>query len=173
MSNLSVQEIERNAEQAGENSHQDRELANRYQHIPGWGVDADPKNNPTYPMKKYTGDDHRRLDYERAPQQPVEMEILQSIERPNITRVFGTSTPPLGLSGAIRRFAYKYSEATATRWMTLILADRVNVIEGIIDDLRQGHITNIFAEKGWKADWQHNVCEKPKRNRNDNQHADH
>jgi len=163
MSNLSVEQIERNAEQAGENSHQDRDMANRFQHIPGWGVDADPKNNPTYPMKKYTGDDHRRLDYERAPQQPLEMEILQSIERPNVTRVFGTSTPPMGLSGAIRRLAYKYSEATATRWMTLILADRVNVLEGWVSDLGRGHVPNLWLEKGWRSEWKTNRPEVVKK----------
>ena len=37
-----------------------------------------------------------------------------------------------------------------------MLADRVNVVEGIIDDLKRGHIPNIFAEKGWKAEWKHN-----------------
>jgi hypothetical protein len=24
-------------------------------HINGWAIDADPENEPTYPMKKYTG----------------------------------------------------------------------------------------------------------------------
>jgi hypothetical protein len=30
------------------------------------------------------------------------------------------------------------------------------VVEGVIDDLRHGHVPNIFAEKGWKAEWKHN-----------------
>jgi hypothetical protein len=125
-------------------------------YIPGWGMDADPENDPTYPMKHWTGADHERLNYERAPQQPVNMEVFHSIERPGITRVFGTSTPPSGLSGAIRRYAYKYSEATATHWMTLILADRVDVVQGIINDLKNGIIPNIWAEKGWKSEWKYN-----------------
>jgi hypothetical protein len=37
-----------------------------------------------------------------------------------------------------------------------MLADRVNVVEGIAGDLRHGHIPNIFAELGWKAEWKHN-----------------
>jgi hypothetical protein len=34
-----------------------------YKNIPGWGIDADPENEPTYPMKTYTGDDHKRSNY--------------------------------------------------------------------------------------------------------------
>lgn len=128
----------------------------RYRHIKGWGIDADPKNEPTYPMKKYTGDDHKRLNWQRPPLQPVIVEILHSIERPNLTAVFGTSTPPSGLSGAIRRYAFKYSEGSWNHWLPLLLADRVNVVEGVIDDLKHGHVPNIFAEKGWKAAWKYN-----------------
>lgn len=124
--------------------------------IKGWGVDADPENEPTYPMKKYTGDDHKRLKYERPPQQQGTVEILHSNERPGLTAVFGTATPPSGLSGRIRRFAFRYSEGSWGHWLPLILADRVNVIEGIIDDLKRGYIPNIFAERGWKAEWKYN-----------------
>lgn len=140
---------------------QDRVIANRNiaelsKNIPGWGMDADPENDPTYPMKHYNGADHERFDYERAPQQAVDIEVFHSIERPGVTRVFGTSTPPSGLSGAIRRYAYKFSEATATHWMTLILADRVGTIEGKINDIRQGILPNPWIERGWNAEWKHN-----------------
>ena len=128
----------------------------KYSHIKGWGIDADPKNEPTYPMKKYTGDDHNRRNYEKAVQQPVNVEILHSNERPDVTRVFGTSSPPSGLSGLIRRFAFKFSESEYGHWLPLLLADRINAVEGIIDDLKEGHIPNIFAERGWKAEWEHN-----------------
>jgi hypothetical protein len=123
--------------------------------IPGWGMDADPENDPTYPMKHSNGADHERIHYEKAPQQHYQGEVFHSIERPGITRVFGTSTPPAGLSGAIRRYAYKYSEATATHWMTLILADRVDVVQGIINDLKHGIVPNVFAEMGWGAMWKY------------------
>lgn len=131
-------------------------LSNNYTHIKGWGVDADPENEPTYPMKRYNGDDHKRLHYQRPPLQPVTVEVLHSIERPTITAVFGTSAPPSGLSGQIRRFAFTYSESSYGHWLPLVLADRVNAIEGIIDDLKRGHIPNIFAERGWKAEWKYN-----------------
>lgn len=125
-------------------------------HIPGWGHDADPENDPTYPMKHRNGADYERLNYEKPEQQPVTVEVLHSIERPNVTRVFGTSTPPSGLSGKIRRFAFTKSESTYAHWFPLVVADRVNVIEGIIDDIKHGHFPNLIAERGWKAEWKFN-----------------
>jgi hypothetical protein len=133
-----------------------RNVMNEHSHIKGWGVDADRENEPTYPIKKYTGDDRRRLNYERAEQQPVNIEVLHSNERPGVTAVFGTSTPPSGLSGAIRRFAFRFSEGSWGHWLPLILADRVNVVEGIVDDFKQGHVPNFMAERGWNAEWKYN-----------------
>ena len=138
------------------NPEADRQIADKYKNIPGWGIDANTENDPTYPMKHRTGDDHKRIHYEKPQQQPVNVEILQSIERPAISRVFGTSTPPSGLSGMIRRYAYRYSESTYMHWVPLVLADRVDVVQGIINDLRNGIVPNIFAEKGWKAEWKYN-----------------
>jgi hypothetical protein len=125
-------------------------------HIPGWGYDADPENDPTYPMKHWSGADHERFNYQKPPQQPVDIEVFHSTERPGISRVFGTSTPPAGLSGAIRRYAYQYSESTYMHWVPLVLADRIDVVRGIIDDLKNGIVPNIFAEKGWGAEWKYN-----------------
>jgi hypothetical protein len=127
-----------------------------YAHIPGWGVDIDPKNDPTYPMRDRGAEEEKGYTWERPPQQPVNVEVLHSIERPNVSAVFGSTVPPSGLSGAIRRMAFKYSENHYGHWLPLLLADRVNVVEGLLDDLRHGHVPNIFAEKGWKADWEHN-----------------
>jgi hypothetical protein len=132
------------------------ENSEKYAHIKGWGVDADPKNDPTYPMKNYTGDDHKRLDYEKPPQQEVNVEILHSNERPGVSAVFGTSAPPSGLSGAVRRYAFNYSESSFGHWLPLFLADRINVVEAIIDDIKSGHIPNFFKEAGGIAAWKYN-----------------
>jgi hypothetical protein len=134
----------------------DRKIANTPKDIPGWGHDADPDNNPTYPIKHYNGADHERLHYEKPPQQRQTVELLKSLERPTVSRVFGTSTPPSGLSGVIRRYAFKHSESTYLHWFPLVVADRVAVVEGIIDDLRHGIVPNLFVEKGWKAEWKYN-----------------
>ncbi|CAN5846900.1 hypothetical protein BH24BAC1_BH24BAC1_02230 [soil metagenome] len=129
--------------------------AKDYAHIKGWGIDADPKNDPTYPMKRRTVEEHEGYSWKRPTQQPIDIEVLHSIERPNVSATFGTSMPPSGLSGMIRRFAFKYSENSYGRWLPLLLADRVNMVEGIVEDLVTGRVPNIFAEKGLQADWDH------------------
>jgi hypothetical protein len=133
-----------------------RHTANDPSQIKGWGVDADARNDPTYPMKHRNDGEHAGYSWERPPQQPITTEILHSIERPNVTSVFGTSTPPSGLSGKIRRFAFRYSESSYGHWLPLMLADRVSVVEGVFGDLKHGHVPNVFAELGWKAEWKHN-----------------
>lgn len=133
-----------------------RNIVNEHAHIKGWGIDADRENEPTYPMKKFTGDDRKRLNYDRPTLQSSPVEILQSNERPSVSAVYGTSTPPSGLSGMIRRFAFKFSEGSWGHWLPLILADRVNVVEGIVDDVKHGHVPNILAERGWNAEWKYN-----------------
>ena len=124
--------------------------------IKGWGVDADSENDPTYPMKNRNNGEHEGYSWERPTQQPRSVEILHSNERPNVSAVFGTSTPPAGLSGMIRRAAFKYSENSYGHWLPLMLADRVGVVEGYLEDFSRGHIPNVFAERGWKAEWKHN-----------------
>lgn len=138
------------------NTTTDKKALNKNQQINGWGIDANPKNNPTYPMKHYTGADHQRLNYTRPEQQKQNLEILHSNERPGLTSVFGTSSPPQGLSGMLRRYAFKFSEGSSAHWLTLILADRVNAVEGIIDDVKHGYVPNFFIERGWRAEWKYN-----------------
>ncbi len=128
-------------------------ISEKYSHIKGWGIDADPKNDPTYPIKKRTNEEHKGYTWQRPEQQPIDIEILHSNERPNVSAVFGNTLPPKGLSGMIRRFAFGYSENKYRHWLPLLLADRVNVIEGFVDDFSKGIIPNIFYEKGMKADW--------------------
>jgi hypothetical protein len=132
------------------------DMAAKFAHIKGWGIDADPDNEPTYPMKHYNGDDHKRLNYDRPVQQLETVEMLQSNERPALSATFGTSSPPSGLSGQLRRFAFRYSEGKWNHWLMLLLADRVNMVEGIIDDMKHGHFPNIIAERGWTAEWKYN-----------------
>ena len=124
--------------------------------VKGWGVDADPENDPTYPMKKRNNGEHAGYTWERPPQQPLEVEVLHSNERPNVSATFGTSTPPRGLSGVIRRFAFRFSESSYGHWLPLMLADRVGMVEGVLGDLSHGHVPNVFGELGWKAEWKHN-----------------
>ncbi len=127
-----------------------------YSHIKGWGIDADSKNDPTYPMKKRTDEEQEGYSWDRPEQQVRDVEVLKSVERPNLTAVFGTAAPPAGLSGHIRRMAYKYSESSYGRWLPLIMADRIDMVEGVIDDLSKGYVPNVFAERGWTAELKYN-----------------
>jgi hypothetical protein len=124
--------------------------------IEGWGVDADPKNDPTYPLKHRNDGEQAGYSWERPPQQPLTVEVMHSNERPDLTAVFGTSTPPSGPSGALLRLAFKYSESSYGHWLPLVLADRLSVVEGVVGDLKQGRVPNVFAERGWKAEWDNN-----------------
>src|SRR5947208_1949984 len=116
--------------------------------VKGWGVDADPENDPTYPLKRHVAGEHAGYAWERPPQQVPEVEVLHSNERPNLSATFGTSRPPRGLSGVIRRFAFRFSESSYGHWLPLMLADRVDMVEGIFDDVSHGHVPNIFGELG-------------------------
>ena len=123
-------------EKIGFESDLDRQIAWLPKDIPGWGIDADPQNNPTYPYKHWNGSDHERLNYERPPMQPVTVEVLHSIERPGLSCVFGTSVPPSGVSGAIRRFASEQKlRARADRSLDLLME--------IIPQLARGERTEL------------------------------
>jgi hypothetical protein len=123
--------------------------------IPGWGVDANPDNDPTYPYRDRSQDDHSSK-WERPPLQHSDVEILQSIEHVRTPAVFGTSTPPSGLSGVIRRGAFRWSESNWMHWLLLMGADRINVVEGVVQDLARGKVPNIPAEMGIRSEWRHN-----------------
>jgi hypothetical protein len=127
-----------------------------HSHIKGWGIDADPKNDPTYPMKQRTDEEQRGYTWDRPETQQSNVEILHSVERKNTPAVFGTAEPPKGLSGNLRRQAFKYSESSYGHWLPLVLADRVNVLEGIADDLSRGHIPDLWEEWGLAAEWKYN-----------------
>lgn len=123
--------------------------------VRGWAVDADRENDPTYPYRKRDNDDHSGK-WQRPPLQETDVEILQSIEHVRTPAVFGTSTPPAGLSGMIRRGAFRWSESNWLHWLLLMGADRINVVEGIVEDLSRGKLPNIPAEMGIRAEWRHN-----------------
>jgi len=126
-----------------------------YSHIPGWGADLNRSDRPAYPKERIparlTG-----VHWDQPEQQRQTVEILVSNERPGITPIFGTSTPPSGVSGMARRFAFKFSENDVRHWLILLFADRVNVVEGVIGDLRKGKVPNLYEEMGLRAEFKYN-----------------
>jgi hypothetical protein len=117
--------------------------------VTGWGVDADPENDPTWPMRDRSADDGPGMNWTAPPAQSADIEILQSVEHIRRPAVVGLSTPPTGVSGVLRRTAFRFSESQWGHWLLLILADRVNTIEGVIDDVARGRPPNPLVEMGF------------------------
>jgi hypothetical protein len=81
--------------------------------------------------------------------QPEKWPRERSIEHKFLTPVFGTSCPPKGLSGVLRKYAYaRYSEARAAHWLILIGADRVDAIESHLRSFGTLHPDNPITETG-------------------------
>jgi hypothetical protein len=117
---------------------------NGHSHIKGWASDLDHALRPAYPKERKPP----RLDnipWSQPSQQQPHVPIFHSTERDGITPVFGSSVPPSGLSGLIRRGAFKLSENDLRHWLLLLFADRVNAVEGIVDDLRKSKRARFIA----------------------------
>jgi hypothetical protein len=96
--------------------------------IPGWGADLDPKDRPSVPRERFDPN-LSGAHWEFPDRQPEKWPRERSIEHKFLTPVFGTSCPPRGLSGRMRRYAYTYSEGRAAHWLILLAADRVDALE--------------------------------------------
>jgi hypothetical protein len=125
----------------------DREELRR--RIPGWGIDLDPADRPSYP-KELIQDTGAHWDFPER--QPVLQPRERSTEHKFLTPVFGTAQPLKGLSGVIRRFAYTFSEGQTVHWLLLLAGDRVDVLESRIGGLLSGRPDNVIAETGVLAE---------------------
>jgi hypothetical protein len=123
--------------------------------IAGWGSDLDPANRPGVPRDGAPEIGYESL-YADMPQQEPPFRIHKSTEHRRLTPVFGTSCPPRGVSGRLRDAAYHYSEGRLARWLTLMLADRVDVVEDLVEDLSSGRVPNVIGEMGLAAEWRYN-----------------
>ncbi|MDR6935621.1 MULTISPECIES: hypothetical protein [unclassified Luteibacter] len=104
--------------------------------IPGWGADLDPANRPAVPKERRPP----RLEgvhWDDPPMQQSKVEVLRSTEHFRMPPVFGTTLPPRGVSGWIRRRAFRHSENDLRHWLMLLFADRVDVVEGVVSDGRR------------------------------------
>lgn len=152
--NVSPDGREAGGSESEENSFVPRDA--RHDLIAGWGVDIDLQNDPTYPIKRRTNGEHAGKTWERPAQQEKTVAVLMSVEHKSLPAVFGTTLPPSGVSGALRKFAFRYSESDYLHWLPLMLADRINVVEGRIKDLAHGYVPNVVAERGLRAEWKYN-----------------
>jgi hypothetical protein len=124
--------------------------------IQGWGADLDPAVRPAVPKERTPQRFVNAHWDDIEPQADRGVKVLHSNERPGLTPIYGTAQPPSGVSGMIRHGAFRYSENDLRHWLMLLFADRVNVVEGIIEDLAHGHVPNIFKEMGGPAEWRYN-----------------
>lgn len=132
-----------------------RRQMDRAAEIAGWGSDVDPETRPGVPRDKAPdiGAEHLYIDITR--QKPPHR-IHKSTEHGQMTPVFGTSCPPKGLSGRIRDAAYNLSEGRLARWMALMLADRVDMVEGVVADFARLRPPNVVREMGLRSEWRYN-----------------
>lgn len=93
-----------------------------------WGADREPGSRPGVPMETLPP---HALPGSDEPSPPQQVERTRVFKDPlkMLPPVFGTAEPPKALSGLIRRLAYRYPDHLTRRWMLLLLADRVDVME--------------------------------------------
>jgi hypothetical protein len=117
--------------------------------IPGWGADIDFGERPSVPKLKFL-DTGARWDF--PDRQPEKWPRERSVEHRFLTPVFGTAQPLSGVSGVLRRFAYKFSEGRAMHWLILLYADRVDAAEHHIRSFATLRPDNPITETGLKAE---------------------
>lgn len=123
--------------------------------IPGWGVDLDPADRPSYPkldVRPGLTDAH----WEVPDPQPELRARERSIEHATLTPVFGTAQPLNGVPGVLRRLSYRrFSEARAAHWLILVAADRVEATEAHLRSLVSLRPDNPITQTGIRAELSH------------------
>jgi hypothetical protein len=116
--------------------------------IPGWGADLDPRDRPSVPREQFApGRSGAHWDF--PDRQPELWPRERSVEHKFLTPVFGTSCPPKGLSGVMRKLAYaRYSEGRAAHWLILLAADRVDAVESHLASFLTTRPDNPITETG-------------------------
>jgi hypothetical protein len=120
--------------------------------IPGWGVDLNPADRPSH-RREIEAETGAHWDVPER-QEPVGFRE-KSTEHKFLTPVFGTAQPLRGLSGAIRRYAYTFSEGRLAHWLLLIAGDRVDLLEHRAAALLRGQPDNPITESGVLSEFKH------------------
>jgi hypothetical protein len=93
------------------------------------GVDANPSRRPGIPMEYDPPHPLGHAHWSEPERTPDPGYVLKRASLAELTPVFGTAVPPRGLSGLLRRAAYRIPEHRTTHWLVLLLADRIDAIE--------------------------------------------
>lgn len=119
--------------------------------IPGWGVDLDYDERSAVPEEDYDpGATGAHWDFPERQEELWPRE--RSPEHAFLPPVFGTVSPPRGISGAIRKYAYTLGEGKSSHWLLLMAADRVDVMESMVEAALQGRPDNPITESGVAAE---------------------
>jgi len=94
---------------------------------PEQAVDADKARRPGHPMEQGPAP-MANAHWLKPDQQPAVPGLLVDPSR-TLSCTFGTQHPPRGLSGALRRAAYRLPDYRMRRWAMLIFADRIDALE--------------------------------------------
>ncbi|WP_314427229.1 hypothetical protein [uncultured Microbacterium sp.] len=122
--------------------------------IPGWGADTAPEHRRTWQQLDDIGDTGAHWVF--PDRQPGGHGRERSIEHGMMPPVFGTAQPLHGLSGAIRRFAYDhFSETKNTRWLLLVVGDRVESVGAHVRSLVSRHPDNPLTQTGVLGEFSH------------------
>ncbi|MCW2760400.1 MAG: hypothetical protein JWR85_601 [Marmoricola sp.] len=120
--------------------------------IPGWGADLDVSDRPSVPRERFDPT-FAGAHWEHPERQPEKWPRERSVEHTMLPPVFGTTCPPKGLSGVIRKYAYaKYSEGRAAHWLLLMAGDRIDVVESGLRSLLTLRPDNPITETGVLAE---------------------
>lgn len=94
----------------------------------GWGADHVPLQRPGVPQEADPpaplASAHWLVPEQQASDEPPL--VGRGLQ---LTPVFSSAVPARGVSGALRRLAYGIPDYRARRWLLLMAADRVDVIE--------------------------------------------
>lgn len=122
--------------------------------IPGWGADLDPNDRPSNPKLRQDLPTETHWDFPER--QPEKWPRERSVEHRFLTPVFGTAQPPSGISGMLRRYAYKkFSEGRAAHWLILLYADRVDAAEHHVRSFLTMRPDNPVTQTGIKSEITH------------------
>ena len=90
------------------------------------GADAALSERPGVPMERVPPEPLTPATHWREPERMRnDPRVTRRMELKQMTPVFSTALPPKGLSGMVRRAAYRLPETHARHWATLLFADRV------------------------------------------------
>lgn len=94
----------------------------------GWGADHSPFERPGIPQESHPPQPLASAHW-LVPEQQATTEPPLVGRGLALTPVFSTAVPVRGLSGALRKWAYRIPDYRARRWLLLMVADRVDVLE--------------------------------------------